>query len=74
MQNNPHDPTATPHEEYKDCFGDPNEVMKKLLLCTLCGGHLHFNHLTDYRQNLVQETSRCPDCGIRIRSRLHKIQ
>ena len=68
------DPTATVYEEYRECFGDTNDVMKRLLLCTLCGGHLHFNHMTDYRNNLVQETSRCPDCGIRIRSRLHKMQ
>ena len=73
-KNNEIDPNNTTFEEYKDCFGEANEVMKRLLLCTLCGGHLHFNHMTDFRSNLVQETARCPDCGIRIRQRLHKMQ
>ena len=51
-----------------------NEVMKRHLLCTLCGGHLHFNHMADFKHGLVQETARCPDCGIRVRQRLHKLQ
>lgn len=65
---------ALSFEEYRDCFGTANDVMKRHLLCTLCGGHLHFNHLVDFRNNLMQETARCPDCGIRVRSRLHKLQ
>lgn len=68
------DPTALCFEEYKDCFGDAGEVMKRHLLCTLCGGHLHFNHMSDIKYGLIQETARCPDCGIRVRQRLHKIQ
>ena len=74
MQKNNLDTTVTAYEEYKDCFGEANEVMKRHLLCTLCGGHLHFNHMSDYRNNVVQETARCPDCGVRIRQRLHKLQ
>lgn len=70
----PQDPTALCFEEYKDCFGEPTEIMKKYLLCHLCGGHLHFNHLLDFKHGLIQETSRCPDCGIRVRQRLHKVQ
>ena len=61
-------------EEYRDCFGEPREMMKKHLLCTLCGGHLHFNHLLDFKNGLSQETARCPDCGVRIRQRLHRVQ
>ena len=68
------DQSALCFEEYKDCFGEPREMMKKHLLCTLCGGHLHFNHMADFRNNLIQETARCPDCGIRVRARLHKLQ
>lgn len=68
------DPTALCFEEYRDCFGEPGELMKKHLLCGLCGGHLHFNHMSDFRNNLIQETARCPDCGIRVRNRLHKLQ
>lgn len=61
-------------EEYRDCFGDAGEVMKRHLLCNLCGAHLHFNHLSDFRNGIIQETARCPDCGVRIRQRLHKLQ
>ncbi len=62
MQNNTdQDQTTATLEEYKDCFGETNEVMKRLLLCTLCGGHLHFNHMTDFRNNMVQETARAPE-------------
>ena len=68
------DPAALCFEEYKDCFGEARDVMKKHLLCTLCGGHLHFNHMSDFKHGLVQETARCPDCGIRVRQRLHKLQ
>jgi hypothetical protein len=68
------DPAALCFEEYKDCFGDPGELMKRHLLCNLCGGHLHFNHMADFKHQLIQETARCPDCGIRVRQRLHKLQ
>lgn len=61
-------------EDYAECTGDPSDIMKKHLLCNLCGGHLSFNHLSDYQHGLIQETARCPDCGIRTRQRLHKIQ
>lgn len=70
----PVNPNALCFEEYTDCFGEPGEVMKKHLLCYLCGGHLHFNHLSDFEHGLIQETARCPDCGIRVRQRLHKLQ
>lgn len=66
---------ATPtFEEYHECYGEPLEVMRRLLLCHHCGGHLHFNHLTNFKQNLVQETARCPDCDLRVRNRIHKMQ
>ncbi len=68
------DPAALCFEEYKDCFGEPSEVMKKHLLCGLCGAHLRLNHMADFKHGLVQETARCPDCGIRVRQRLHKLQ
>lgn len=70
----PSDPAALCFEEYRDCFGDAGEVMKRHLLCGLCGGHLHFNHMSDFKHGLVQETARCPDCGVRVRQRLHKLQ
>ena len=62
------------YEEYRDCFGEPMAVMRRLLLCGYCGGHLHFSHFMDFRQNIVQETARCPDCDLRVRNRIHKMQ
>jgi len=53
------DPAALCFEEYQDCFGEPRDVMKRHLLCNLCGGHLHFNHMADFKHGLVQETARC---------------
>ena len=61
-------------EEYRDCFGEAVEMMKRHLLCPECGGHLHLNHLSNIRHGIIQETARCPDCGIRVRQRLHKLQ
>jgi DNA-directed RNA polymerase subunit RPC12/RpoP len=61
-------------EDYRDCFGEPREMMRRHLLCVLCGAHLTLNHLADTKNNLIQETARCPDCGIRTRQRVHPLQ
>jgi hypothetical protein len=61
-------------EDFSDYIGDASLVLKKHLLCSMCGAHLNFSHITDYQHGLLQETARCPDCNIRTRTRLHKIQ
>ncbi len=68
------DSNAIRFEDFQDSYGETGEVMKRHLLCALCGGHLHFTHMPDFKLNLVQETAKCPDCGIRIRQRIHKLQ
>jgi DNA-directed RNA polymerase subunit RPC12/RpoP len=49
-------------------------VMDRYSHCALCGAHLHFSHVTDFSRNLTQETSRCPECGIRARRVVHRLQ
>ncbi len=61
-------------EEFNECYGEATDIMRRHLLCNMCGGHLAFNHLSDYPHGLIQETARCPDCGVRVRQRIHKLQ
>jgi len=55
-------------------FGNPKDVMDKYSHCTLCGANLHFSHVTDFYRNLTQETAKCPECGIKIRRVMHRLQ
>ncbi len=50
-------------ENYLEYQGTPEEVAKKIDECEFCGAKLLLSHLPDYRSLLVQETSRCLDCG-----------
>ncbi len=56
------------------CFGSANEVMARYTHCALCGANLHFNHITDFAKNMTQEIARCPECGIKAREVMHKLQ
>jgi hypothetical protein len=56
------------------CFGSAREVMDRYTHCALCGANLHFNHITDFAKNLTQEIARCPECGIKAREVMHKLQ
>jgi len=55
-------------------FGSAKEAMDRYTHCVLCGANLHFVHRTDFSRNLTQETAKCPECGIQVRSILHKLQ
>jgi hypothetical protein len=55
-------------------FGTSSEVVAQYSHCALCGSNLHFTHITDFSRNLTQETARCPECGIKIRRVMHKLQ
>ena len=55
-------------------YGTAKDVVAKYTHCSLCGSHLHFTHVTDFSRNLTQETARCPECGVRARRVLHKLQ
>ncbi len=55
-------------------FGTVSELIERYTHCALCGSHLHFTHVTDFAKNLTHETARCPECGIRARKMMHRLQ
>ena len=55
-------------------YGTASEVVDRYTHCTLCGANLHFSHITDFSRNLTQETAKCPECGIKARKVLHRLQ
>lgn len=55
-------------------FGTSREIVARYTHCSLCGAHLHFTHVTDFSRNLTQETARCPECGIKARRHMHRLQ
>lgn len=55
-------------------FGSSKDVVGRHNHCVICGGHLHFSHLTDFSRNMTQESSKCPECGIQIRRVMHRLQ
>ena len=55
-------------------FGTAREVMDRYTHCVLCGANLHFTHITDFTRNLTQETAKCPECGVKARQIIHKLQ
>lgn len=61
-------------EFYLPFYGNLRDAMIRYSHCVLCGGNLHFSHVTDFGKNLTQESAKCPECGIRVRSMLHKLQ
>ncbi len=61
-------------EIFSQLFGSTQEAVARYTHCALCGANLHFTHLTDFSKNLTQETARCPECGIKARRLLHRLQ
>jgi len=55
-------------------FGTAKDVIERYTHCVLCGANLHFTHVTDFSRNLTQETAKCPECGVKVRRVLHKLQ
>lgn len=55
-------------------FGSGKAAVDRYTHCVLCGANLHFSHQTDFSRNLTQETAKCPECGIRVRSVMHRLQ
>lgn len=50
-------------EDFVEFFGKADEVVERIDNCEYCGAKLLLSHLPDYRNLLIQETSRCLDCG-----------
>lgn len=49
-------------------------AVKRHSRCPVCNSHLHFIYQTDFHQNLAYESVKCPECSIRIRRVLHRLQ
>ncbi|MEK6707161.1 MAG: hypothetical protein AABZ06_15400 [Bdellovibrionota bacterium] len=61
-------------EAFSPLLGTAKEVMTKYTHCSFCGANLHFTHVTNFAHNLTQETASCPECGIRVRRVIHRLQ
>jgi hypothetical protein len=55
-------------------FGTASQLIERYTHCAICGSNLHFTHVTDFGKNLTFETARCPECGIRARKMMHRLQ
>jgi len=55
-------------------IGSLKNVVQRYSHCTLCGGRLHFNYITDFSRNTTHEKSSCPECGLDARQVLHRLQ
>ena len=71
LENNCYDNTET----ISQFLGTPSEILERYThYCALCGAHLHLTHITDFIKNLTEETARCPECGVRARRLVHRLQ
>lgn len=50
------------------------DILNRYTHCTICGANLHFTHFTDFSRNLTQEIAKCPECGVKARNVMHKLQ
>jgi hypothetical protein len=60
-------------EKFEEYYGDEKQVKKIINECKLCGSKLVHTHLSDYKNLIVQESARCPECGIGARKLIHII-
>jgi DNA-directed RNA polymerase subunit RPC12/RpoP len=65
---------TTQQDSMPQFFGDVKDVVARYTHCALCGSNLHFNHITDFTKNMTQEIARCPECGVKARQVMHKLQ
>jgi len=66
--------TETMNESLLPYMGSAKDVVSRYTHCVVCGANLHFMHQTDFSRNVTQETAKCPECGIRVRSVMHRLQ
>jgi len=60
-------------ENFLEYYGDIKQVKKQINECPICGAKLVMTHLSDYKNLIVQESARCPDCGQGNRKVIHII-
>ena len=61
-------------EGLSQLLGTPAEILARYTHCAFCGAHLHLTHITDFSKNLTEETARCPECGVKARRLVHRLQ
>lgn len=55
-------------------WGTAKDVIARYSHCTLCGANLHFSHVTNFAKNITQEIAKCPECGLKVRQVVHRLQ
>ena len=60
-------------ENFLEYHGDIEQVTKHINFCFGCGAKLLLSHMADYKNYIIQETSRCLDCGNGTRRIIHTI-
>ena len=58
-------------ERYEQYWGPVENVKKIISHCPACGAKLLHSHLPDYKNLIVQETSRCIECGEGTKKLIH---
>ena len=59
------------NEIFTDYSGPADKALARMNHCSCCGAKLLLSHLSDYKSLIVQETSRCLDCGKDNRKIIH---
>ena len=67
--------SATPAQDgFSQFFGSAKDAIHRYQHCMVCGANLHFSYVTDFNRNLAEESAKCPECGVRARRVLHRLQ
>ena len=62
------------NEKLPQFFGTAQDVVNRYTHCALCGANLHFSYVTDFTHNITHEMARCPECGVKARRVIHRLQ
>lgn len=60
-------------EKFEEYYGDALQVKKIIEDCKICGTKMVHTHMSDYKNMIMHESSRCPDCGQGNRKVIHII-
>ena len=50
-------------EKYEEYVGNAEEISNKIDRCPICKNKLLHTHYSDHKNLIVQETSKCLECG-----------
>ncbi len=59
---------------FSGTIGTTEELIQRYTHCSLCAARLHFAYLTDFGKQVVHENAKCPECGSKSHSVLHRLQ